>query len=69
MLVIVSIHGLSADGYEGETVEYINALNYVNSSLFKKSDTVFAMEKRVPVIMKGEIGFADESILDGPVHI
>lgn len=69
LLVIVSIHGLSAEGYEGETVQYINALNSVNSRLFESSDTVITMENHVPVIKKGEIGFADKSILDCPVNI
>ncbi|MBQ7895804.1 MAG: bifunctional adenosylcobinamide kinase/adenosylcobinamide-phosphate guanylyltransferase [Oscillospiraceae bacterium] len=69
LLVIVSIHGLSTQGYEGETAQYINALNSVNSKLLESSDTVVAMEERVPVIKKGEIDFADKSVLDSVVHI
>ena len=69
LLVIVSIHGLSTEGYEGETAQYIEALNDVNDRLAECSDCVFEMENRKAVLKKGEIPYAAESILDSHIHI
>lgn len=69
ILVAVSISGMKGDGYEGETLDYINKMNEINSMLCDISDAVIEMENRVPVIRKGEIGFADESLFHSAVHI
>ncbi len=68
-LVAVSISDLSGVGYEGETLEYINSLNTLNEMLGNMSHAVIEMENRVPVIKKGEIDFADESIFNSPVNL
>ncbi len=69
LLIMVSISGLSTEGYEGETAEYINALNEMNSKLFRLADAVIEMENRRPVLKKGDVPDALKSILDSHVNI
>lgn len=69
MLIAVSISGLDATAYDGETSDYINALNEVNSRLFDHADVVIEMENSVPVLKKGEIPGAFKSILDSHINL
>lgn len=55
VLVVVTISGLNADGYEAETREYINGLNAINQKLFEKADAAVVMENLQPVYKKGGI--------------
>lgn len=69
ILFLVSIYGLSGEGYEGETLSYVNQLNEINSLLFEGCDAVVKMEKGKALLKKGEIDFADKSLFDSPVNI
>ena len=69
LLVAVSIFGLSGEGYEGETLEYINSLNTLNRMIEEKSDVVIDMENRVPKLRKGEIDIAAESLFDSTFNL
>ena len=68
-LVLVSISGLCGDGYEGETLDYVNQLSEINSILADKSDAVIEMENRVPKIKKGDLDHAFESLFNSPVNL
>lgn len=68
-LFVVSILGLNAEVYEGETKDYVNLLNEINQVLFDTADAVVQMENRRPILKKGEISFADKGLFDSPVHI
>lgn len=54
VLVAVTIGGLDASAYEGETRNYIEALNTLNAALFDLADTVVEMQNGVPQLKKGE---------------
>ncbi|MBQ6897193.1 MAG: bifunctional adenosylcobinamide kinase/adenosylcobinamide-phosphate guanylyltransferase [Oscillospiraceae bacterium] len=51
-LICVNISGLSADGYDKETQEYIEGINYLNRRIFEISDLVVLMQNSEPVIIK-----------------
>ena len=68
-LILVSISGLCGDGYEGETLDYVNQLNELNHILAQKSDAVIEMENRLPKIKKGDLGHAFESLFNSPVNL
>jgi adenosylcobinamide kinase/adenosylcobinamide-phosphate guanylyltransferase len=53
-LVAVTIGGLDASAYEGETRDYINALGTLNAALFDLADTVIEMRRGVPQLQKGD---------------
>lgn len=48
-LIIVSISGLTDQGYEEGTVRYINDLNWINQQLSEMADTVYHMVDGVPI--------------------
>lgn len=52
-LVVVTISGLCAEEYEGETAAYILALEKLNQRLFSMSDGAFELCGGVPVCRKG----------------
>lgn len=54
ILVVVTIGGLDASSYEGETRGYIEALNALNTALFGLADTVVEMKDGIPQLKKGE---------------
>ena len=68
-LFIVSISDLSGDGYEGETLDYVNQMNSMNSILEERCDAVIKMEKGNAVIKKGEKLLYDEGFLDSSVNL
>ena len=53
LLVPVTISGLVPDGYDGETADYIAALNRLNERLFDVSDAAAELHAGVPVWRKG----------------
>lgn len=53
-LFIVTISGLSAEGYDGETADYIHAMDKLNRDLADAADTVVEMRQGTPVYMKGD---------------
>lgn len=58
-MIIVSIGGLSAEGYDAETTHYIDELNWLNDKLAEVADTVVEMNVDVdgnskPLIQKAE---------------
>ncbi|HWR23800.1 MAG TPA: bifunctional adenosylcobinamide kinase/adenosylcobinamide-phosphate guanylyltransferase [Feifaniaceae bacterium] len=54
VLVAVTIGGLDASAYDGETRGYIEALNALNAALFGLADTVVELRDGVPQLKKGE---------------
>ena len=52
-LFIVTISGLSADGYDGETADYIHAMDRLNQQLADISHVVIEMREGMPVYVKG----------------
>ena len=52
-LFIVTISGLSADGYDGETADYIHAMDRLNQKLADISHIVIEMREGMPVYVKG----------------
>lgn len=58
-LIAVTISGLSAEAYSGETAAYINELNRLNTELFDLADTVIEMRDGQAHTMKGEWDDAD----------
>ena len=52
-LFIVTISGLSADGYDGETADYIHAMDRLNQQLADISHIVIEMREGMPVYVKG----------------
>lgn len=52
MLVAVNISGLSAEGYNGETAQYIDGINYLNKKLSEIAAEVVKMENSIPVKIK-----------------
>lgn len=54
ILFAVTIGGLDASVYNGETRGYIEALNALNTALFDLADTVVEMKNGVPRLQKGE---------------
>ena len=55
LLVAVSIEGLDARLYTGETRDYIDALNCLNKWLFQHADVVFRMNRHCPILRKGDL--------------
>lgn len=53
-LVAVTIGGLDASCYEGETRAYISALHALNTALFDLADVVIKMRDGTPQLQKGE---------------
>lgn len=53
-LLVVTISGLCADDYDGETAEYIHALNWLNTQLFDCADAAVTLAEGKPVWHKGE---------------
>lgn len=53
-LVMVTITGFGEGDYDGETAQYIRALNSINDELRKASDVVYEMRDGNPVCLKGE---------------
>lgn len=53
-LVAVTISGLDPSAYQGETREYVNALNGLNAALFELADRVIQMRQGVAQLVKGE---------------
>ena len=53
VLLAVTISGLSARDYAGETASYIEGLDWLNSRLLEAADAVVEMEDRRPVCRKG----------------
>ncbi len=51
-LIIVSIAGLTDQGYDEGTVGYINELNWLNKQLSELSEQVYIMQEGAPVIMR-----------------
>ena len=54
ILVAVTIGGLDASVYNGETRGYIEALNALNAALYDLADTVVELRNGVPQLKKGE---------------
>lgn len=51
-LIVVTISGMSEDAYDGETAEYIRAMNWLNQQLFLAADTAVEMVDGQPVNRK-----------------
>ena len=56
VLLLVTITGMQADNYAGETAEYVMALNDLNGRLFTAADTVVTLRDGEPAYQKGEPG-------------
>ena len=54
LLIAVTITGLNADGYDGETAAYIRALNGLNQRLYDRAAAVVTMKNGAPFAEKGE---------------
>ncbi|MBQ8598544.1 MAG: bifunctional adenosylcobinamide kinase/adenosylcobinamide-phosphate guanylyltransferase [Oscillospiraceae bacterium] len=54
LLIAVTISGLRDEGYDAETVSYINGLNQLNQRLFDLADAAYTMEYQQSVCVKGE---------------
>ena len=54
-VIAVTISGLCADGFDGETTAYINGLNELNQKLVEHSEVVITMEDRIPHRQKGDV--------------
>ena len=54
ILVAVTISDLKDDGYDEETVAYINGLNIINQKLFDKASVAISMQEGTPVYQKGD---------------
>ena len=50
----MTITGLNADGYHGETAAYIRALNGLNQRLYDRAAAVVTMKNGAPFAEKGE---------------
>ena len=58
--VLVSIDGLAAQSeHDGETRDYIDALNRLNGKLFEFADAVIAMRDGTPIFLKGDASAPD----------
>lgn len=55
-LIAVTISDLDGGTYEGETADYIDSLNNLNTELYKRADTAIEIKNRIPRIKKGESG-------------
>ena len=53
LLIAVTIGGLSPEGYDGETAEYIDALNGLNDALFARASGAARMQDHQPLWKKG----------------
>lgn len=53
-LIIVSISGLTDQGYDKDTVRYINDLNWMNQQLSMMAETVYHMVNGVPIKERSE---------------
>ena len=51
-LIAVNISGLSAENYDGETAQYIDGINFLNTKLAEFAAEVVKMENSVPVKIK-----------------
>lgn len=51
-LIIVSIDGLTAEGYDKETTAYINSLNQLNGLLSRLASAVYSMQDGVLISVK-----------------
>ena len=54
IVVAVTISGLEANGYDGETALYIESLNQINQKLYNKASVAVIMKNKKPVYEKGE---------------
>ena len=54
-LLVVTISGLPAEAYEGETAEYIRAMEWLNEQLFAVSDVVVELQNGKPECRKGAL--------------
>ena len=55
LLAAVTIAGLRADGYDGETAVYIHALNGLNQRLYDCAAAAVTMKGGTPFVEKGEL--------------
>lgn len=55
LLIAVTISGLPAADYTGETLNYITVLNEVNTRLFENADGAVSMCAGVPLWQKGDL--------------
>ena len=55
LLVAVTITGLRADGYDGETAAYNRALNGLNQRLYDRAAAAVAMKDGAPFAEKGDL--------------
>ncbi len=53
-LVAVSISGMDAEEYDGETAEYIRTLNELNARLIRHASMAVEMKDGIPVMLKTE---------------
>jgi len=51
-LIVVTISGMPEDEYDGETAEYIRAMNWLNQQLFLEADVAVEMVDGQPVSRK-----------------
>jgi len=51
-LIVVTISGMPEDEYDGETAEYIRAMNWLNRQLFLEADVAVEMVDGQPVSRK-----------------
>lgn len=54
-VIAVTISGLCAEGFDVETISYINALNELNQKLYDQADAAVTMRDRIPYIGKGDV--------------
>ena len=54
MLIAVTISDLVDNGYNEETIAYINDLNSLNQRLFSVADSAYLMANGQTICMKGE---------------
>lgn len=55
LLIAVTITGLRADGYDGETAAYIRALNGLNQRLYDRAAAAVTMKDGAPFAEKGDL--------------
>ena len=68
-VIAVTISGLCAEGFDGGTTAYINALNELNQKLYDHADAAITMRDRMPHTEKGDVHAFDSITFCRPVYI
>lgn len=69
ILVVVTITGLQAEGYDTETAAYIRSLEQVNEQLLKYAAVAITIQQKIPVYQKGDKDVLTRILTGGVVHL